>query len=273
MFILYPSGSHGNFLKLLLHELIGKSAKKNNSVIYDNLTYSKPTIFFGVQKLPPNTDANSVINIRIKPQSYLKYFAMCINRTAGQGIIPDDLVKNTFEQINQHSILRGFAQDLQTISGKSNGDVEKQFLREWFRLCFFADNGSSITKFIDTSLCDHAKFVVDFESFYDGSIIDHCVKICTDLDLPMSINSKISSYISEFKKNNLYFDIDLDTKSILQAIKNQTAFDLSATNVLQQAWIDNCLVNMYNIDPLLQNEYFANTMDLIEAYQLKKGIL
>jgi hypothetical protein len=122
-------------------------------------------------------------------------------------------------------------------------------------------------------LCSNSKFVVDFESFYDGSIIDHCVKICAELDLPMSINSKISGYISEFKKNNLYFDIDLDIESILQSIKKQNVFDLSQTNVLQQAWIDNCLVNMYNIDPLLQNEYFANTMDLIEAYQLKKGIL
>jgi hypothetical protein len=273
MFILYPSGSHGNFLKLLLHELIGISAKGNDSVVYDNVKYSKPPTFFAVQKLPLDTDANSVINIRIKPESYLKYFAMCINRTAGQGIIPDDLVKNTFEQVNRHSILCGFVQSLQTISGKSHGDVEKKFLREWFRLCFFADNGASITKFIETSLCSNSKFVVDFESFYDGSIIDHCVKICAELDLPMSINSKISGYISEFKKNNLYFDIDLDIESILQSIKKQNVFDLSQTNVLQQAWIDNCLVNMYNIDPLLQNEYFANTMDLIEAYQLKKGIL
>ena len=271
MYILYPPGGHGHFLKLLLHELTGTSAKGSSSTIYDNVEYNKPLTFFTGHYLPVAINSNKIINIRIRPESYLKYFAMCVTRTMQQQVLLDNLDRHTFDQINQNRILGAFVDSLKNIAKKDHGDIEKKFIREWFRLCFFANNGASITRFIHSSVFVDSKFVVDFESFYDGSIIDNCIKLCTDMNLPISADEKIYNYLSEFKKNNLYFHIDANIDPILQAIENQNWYDLSQTNILQQAWIDNCLVNTYNIDPLLRNRYFENTLELIDEYKLEKG--
>jgi hypothetical protein len=71
-----------------------------------------------------------------------------------------------------------------------------------------------------------------------------------------------------FPKKLIYFSIDIDINQILTAIDRNISFDLSNTNLLQQAWIDNYLVIRYNIDPLLRNEYFENTQELRKAYNL-----
>jgi hypothetical protein len=117
-----------------------------------------------------NVDFNSVVNIRVGPTSYLKYFAVCLNRTSGQNITIDNLHVNTFDQISKHSVLFDFAKSLAAITGKIEGDIEPQFLREWVRLCFFANNGDTITQFIQPDVVSQAKYVVDFhngEKFYD----------------------------------------------------------------------------------------------------------
>jgi hypothetical protein len=55
---------------------------------------------------------------------------------------------------------------------------------------------------------------------------------------------------------------------IISAIGQTELVDLSNTNILQQAWIDNYLVTQYNINPLLKNDYFANTKELTKAYKI-----
>lgn len=276
-YIVYPSGSHGNFLRLLLNEMSGCDARLPDSMVYDGVEYLTTPSFSAfhqvaaIQKLfQTEVDYDSMINIKVRPTSYLKYFAVCLNRTSGQFITVENLHVNTFDQISQHSVLFDFVKSLAVISGKSQGDVEPRFLREWFRLCFFANNGDTITQFIQPNIIPRAKFAVDFESFYDGTIVTTCENILDAMDMPITKSNMIAQYLDDFKQKNLYFDIDLNINNILQAIDNHDWADLSATNWLQQAWIDNYLVDKYNVDPLLRDDYFADTLELINEYKLKK---
>jgi hypothetical protein len=267
LYILYPSGSHGGFLKLLINTMTGVLADELQGMIYDQTRYKK---LVNVEILHlPNTHVNSarVINIRVRPESYLKYFAVCLNRTAGHNIKIEDLHIDTFAKIQLHSIISHFVSSLQTIVGQYFVRVEPMHLREWFRLCFFANQGETITKFIQPNVLPNAGYVVDFESFYDGSIVDICKDICSWADLQI-INHTVDQCLDHFTNNNLYHKIDFEIPDIINAIAHKHNRDLSRLNLLQQAWIDNYLVTQYNVDPLLRNDYFLNTKDLITTYRL-----
>jgi len=265
-FILYPSGSHGNFLKLLLNTIVGNSADNVNTSVYDSVTYWAPCTFDAGHAMSNVVDQSQVINIQVNPASYLKYFAMCLNRTSDNNILVENLSTDTFDKIKQHSIISYFASSLSTISGKVNGHVDPKYLREWFRLCFFANNGDTITKFILPSTLVQSKYIVDFESFYNGTILDRCREICNNLKLSISNHDQLEKYMTHFVANNTYYTIDQNMPDIISAIDQGKLFDISSTNILQQAWIDNYLVTKYNINPFLRNKYFSNTQELVKAY-------
>jgi hypothetical protein len=267
-FILYPSGSHGSFLKLLLNTLVGNEADEINGIVYDTVTYRRPCTFNATHKLTTSVDPDRVINIRVDPKSYLKYFAVCLNRTSGNNILVEDLSVDTFKKIKQHSIFSFFADSLATISGSTVEDVEPKYLREWIRLCFFANNGDTITKFILPNVLTNSKYIIDFESFYNGTILDQCRRICNDNKLPTCNDNKLMDYIEQFITNNQYYTIDQNMPKIISAIGQTELVDLSNTNILQQAWIDNYLVTQYNINPLLKNDYFTDTKELTKAYKI-----
>ncbi len=261
-----------------MNELSGVPAVVPDSMVYDAVEYLAPPTFSAVHQLgalrkllDTDIDFDSMVNIRVQPSSYLKYFAVCLNRTSGQNITIDDLHVDTFDKISKHSVLFDFVKSLTAITGQTQGDVEPQFLREWARLCFFANHGDTITQFIRPNIITQAKYFVDFESFYDGTILDRCASILDSMNIPVTRPGNLEKYLADFKQKNLYHDIDLNINTILDAIDNQLLVDLSQTNVLQQAWIDNYLVEQYNVDPLLKNEYFANTMKLVTEYNLQKG--
>lgn len=246
----------------------GVPAHELQGMIYDHTHYRKAVnVDILTMRKQQAVDCGQVINIRVRPESYLKYFAMCLNRTSEHNIKIEDLHKDTFAKIQPHSIVSNFAQSLQIISGQSTGSVEPMHVREWFRLCFFANSGDTITKIIESCVLPNAGYVVDFESFYDGSIVDICRSICSWAGLAVT-NSSVGQYLDHFTNNNLYHNIDHAIPDIISAIDHKHDRDLGNLNLLQQAWIDNYLVKQYNIDPLLRNEYFLNTKDLITAYRL-----
>jgi len=260
-----------------MNELSGVPAMVPDSMVYDAVEYLAPPTFSAVHQLgalrkllDTDIDFDSMVNIRVQPSSYLKYFAVCLNRTSGQNITIDDLHVDTFDKISKHSVLFDFVKSLAAITGQTQGDVEPQFLREWLRLCFFANNGDTITQFIRPNIIAQAKYFVDFESFYDGTILDRCASILDSMNIPVTRNSNLEMYLRDFKQKNLYHDIDLNINHMITAINNGIWADLSNTNLLQQAWIDNYLVEQYNVDPLLRNEYFKDTVELVKEYKLNK---
>jgi len=267
-YILYPPGSHGNFLKLLLNSLVGNQINNIESAVYDNVVYHNPCLFETAFTLKDNIVFSNCINIQINSNSYLKYFAMCFNRVSDHDMLIENLSIDTFEKIKKHSIISFFSDSLSRVSGNDHGDVEPKFLREWMRLCFFENNGETITKFISPSTCMYSKYTVDFESFYDGTILDQCKKICFDLGLKIDQNKKFHNLLNHFIENNRYYSIDQTIPNILSAIDQHQCVDLTHTNILQQAWIDNYLATNYNVNPYCKNEYFVDTKELVEAYQI-----
>lgn len=262
--VVYPSGSHGSFLALLLNSMSGIYGKNfQHLAIYDNVEYCAAPIFRAVH----HNTSTPAVKIKVYQPSYLKYFAMCLNRTSGLNFLIDDIGFNMFEKIKQHSILKFFAKSLTEISGQTEGNVESKYVREWFRACFFADYGMTIQQFT-LSKENKGDYTIDFESFYNGSILEHCYQIYQKFNLSIIDLKVAEDLVKQFPKKLIYFSIDLDINQILTAIDKNISFDLSNTNLLQQAWIDNYLVIRYNIDPLLSNEYFLDTQELRKAYNL-----
>ena len=235
----------------------------SNIKIYDDVEYLAARVF----KSTHSDDFTSAIKIRVRQPSYLKYFAMCINRTATLNFSIEDLGIDIFEKAKHHPTLKYFIESLSKISGQTNGNVEPKYVREWLRLCFFANHGTTIEQLVSLKLRDN-DYIIDFESFYDGSILRHCCQIYKNLNLTISNIEVVTQLIEQFPKKLVYGSIDLNINQILGAIDSNTNFDLSSTNLLQQAWIDNYLVDNYNIDPYLKNDYFHSTQELRKAYNL-----
>lgn len=265
---MYHSGAHGHFLRYLLNIMSGINVKARNSKNYDLVEWATDPKFIATYNLHDLGKQDYVINIRVRQPSYLKFFTMNFIRTKDLHLDPESMTHNTFEKLQQHPNLKYFLPKLSLLCGQESGDVESKFLREWFRLCFFDNDCATIDLMLSTSVCDHAQYVVDFESFYDGSILDHCMKILQDLKIEPIHTQGIDQLLVTFKDSNPYFHVDKPIKEIFAAIKNHESQDLTDLNIIQQAWIDNYLVARYNIDPWMRNEYFTNTEELVNAYGL-----
>ena len=69
--IVYPSGAHGSFLKLLLNAMAGVDYTMANSSVYDFTTFNGETIFTATDRYA-DVKSSNIINIRVDPKSYLK---------------------------------------------------------------------------------------------------------------------------------------------------------------------------------------------------------
>jgi hypothetical protein len=268
--IIYPSGSHGMFLEMLLNLFSGIEIESNpisTSVhTYDHISYKQLHIFKATHSknyLPP---CNNWINISVNPSSYMKYAAVGFNRTSGLNIALEELNHNTFNKIKDHAIFSQLLSSLTTISGLESGDVEVKYLREWARLCFFK---GTIKKWLATSVDPAADYILDFECFYDDdNLLEQCKLILNKFNLPIHPIKNIQEYLTAFKQNNRYRNIDVDIKLITQAIINKQDYKFNSENFIKQAWIDHWLEITYNVNIKLKNEYWNNTKEIIEAYDL-----
>ncbi len=264
--IVYPSGAHGHFLKLMLNSMVGVDYSVANSRVYDFVKFKGNVEFVTKDHYDPTSD-DHIINIQVSPSSYLKYAAMCLTRTSGLDIVLESLSIDTFKKLEQHCIFSHFLPALSSISGKLSGDVDIMYLREWTRLVLFADKGITISQWIAPDVAIDADYVVDFESFYNGTLEDTCSQILTHYGFAVS-SDKINSLLEHFDQNNRYRLIDSDIPAILEHIKMGQSYPIKNTNFLSQAYIDNWLVENYYVDPLLRNEYFTDTKEIIETYGL-----
>lgn len=264
--ICHPSGAYGGFLAYLLNYMsIGQDCTIEESV-YDSLDYSLyKEIKFSCTHVEPGMTYEIYINV--DQSSYSKFFITNINRIAGANLVIEDLQYNTFEKIRNHRSLCFFETSLKKISNQTDGNVPNMFIREWFRLCFMADNFKTLQQYnknynnIPTNC-----YVVDFETFFSKSKIQQtAVDILNHFEIDIVIDN-IDNKIIEFFNKQYYknhIDINLLKQNIIE--KNNVALDL---NLVEQAWLDNWLIKQYNIDPRLKNEYFSNTKDLIDFYKL-----
>ena len=204
------------------------------------------------------------IYIDVNKQSYLKYLITLVNRAGGINLKIEELHTNTFNKIQSHVALNFFKKSLENVSGKTNGDVSVGVLREWFRLCFFANNGKTIADYIGNK--PENCYIVDFEIFFSQIKIKNCaVDIINHFNLKPQVVD-IDDVIDEFF-NKKYYKNHINTDNVKNSIQQNQNIGLNL-NLIEQAWLDNWLVEQYNIHPQLSNEYFNNTQDLIDFYNL-----
>jgi len=256
--ISYPSGAFGNFLAYLLNYMITGQRYTVNRSVYDFAT-SKIDFF-----TPRHQIDNCAVYINVFSDSYLKFLITNINRISGADLIVDDLCIDTFNKIRSHNSLCFFEKSLVKISNKSTGDVSNGHIREWLRLCFFANNSDTISKYIGEKPTNC--YVVDFETFFSrDSIKQRAIDILQHFDFEIVIND-IDDIIDEFFSKQQYQD-HADTVALTNSIQKNQNITLNL-NIVEQAWLDNWLVDNYKIEPRLINKYFSNTKELIDFYDL-----
>ena len=256
--ISYPSGAFGNFLAYLLNYIVSGKRNTVKESVYDSAK-SDVTYF-----IPTDSIDNCKVYINVNSKSYLKYLVTKINRISGIDLILEDLHIDTFNKIRFHDSLNFFEKSLTTISGKSNGDVSIGYIREWLRLCFFAQNCKTISEYIGPRPTDC--YIVDFETFFSRDDIKRCaIDVLTHFGFEIAVDN-IDDAIDEFFSKQRYRN-HIDVNSLKESIqKNQNI--LLNLNIVEQAWLDNWLVDEYNIDPAIADTYFSNTQELIDFYNL-----
>lgn len=253
----YPGGAFGNFLVYLLNYMISGKRNSVNHSVYD---FAKNDIEFF--KAVHNTECDIYINV--SNGSYLKYLITNINRNSGVDLIIEELHINTFKKIQSHSTLSFFEKSLIKISNKSSDNVSIGHIREWFRLCFFKNGCKTISEYIGAKPTNC--YTVDFETFFSHDSIKHCaVDLLTHFDFKIAI-ADVDDVIDEFFSKQRYRN-HVDTDSIKKSIQKNQDITLNL-NIVEQAWLDNWLVDEYSVDPVLTDEYFSNTKDLIDFYNL-----
>lgn len=267
--IVYPAGSHGMFLAVLLNKLSGTNVTNLINMTYDCAEYSDQKFFAirGAQHFTwDQRKEHTIINIRIDPSSYLKYLAVCFNRVNDSDLLLEELDVNTYAKLDSHDMAQHFTQSLRAISGQESGDVEVKFLREWARLCFFSNSGQSITGYVAGTRLDYANYAYDFEWFYDPNlVITKCKEILKSMNIP--VIDSADDLLPKFYANNRYKDIELAVTLVINAIKTKQDIPIQL-NFLQEAYVDTWLTETYGVDPLLQNDYSKTTGQLLTAYNL-----
>ena len=262
--ITYSAGSHGNLLEFLLNSAAGIKIDIIDDMIYDKKHFATNPIFFATHR-----PVDGAIAIRVNPESYMKFVAIAINRVDGCNLQIEDLEHDTFNKFKNHRMMEFFLHDLAVISGQTTGSVSRKFLREWLRLCFFANDGATLHNYLNKQIPVNPSYLVDFESFYDGSVKQHCQAILQQFGLAYH-PVDFGKILAEFLSRNQYATIDKDIKDIVKSIESKQALEIKSSNIVKEAWIDNWLVDNYHIDPLLRDEWFTNTQQIIDQYQLQE---
>ena len=264
--VVFPAGSHGHYLIMLLNLLSGNQIKDLSKIttVYDLVEFDQPSIFSSVHNarlLTPNY--TNFVNIRVSPKSYTKFLAVSLNRTSGNDIILEHLNEHTYDKIQTHGTFRHFIPNLIEISGITKGDVEIKYLREWARVALF----SNMQDILSSTVVD-SDYLVDFENFYDGSLIDHCYRILEIYNIKSVAVDNLTQLQDQFHANNRYKNIDADLNSIITALDHRQDIAFDSINFVKQAWIDKYLETKYNIVPKLKNEYSQTTGELLAEYDL-----
>ena len=169
---------------------------------------------------------------------------------------------DTFDKIKSHNSIGYFEESLKDISGKSHGNVSPKYIREWLRLCFFANDCKTITEYIGPK--PKNCYYLDFETFFSSDgIKQSSLDILRHFDFEISI-AEIDDVIEEFFSKQRYKN-HINTDSLKNSIQKNHDIPLNL-NIVEQAWLDNWLVEQYSVDPILTDEYFNSTKELIDSY-------
>jgi hypothetical protein len=177
----------------------------------------------------------------------------------------DSMHYDTFNKISKNTVLTPLIKSLSVISNRTTGNVEKKYLREWARLCLF--NNNTIIPILNDSEIDLPDYKFNFNWFYDPTILKlKCVEIFKLFDI--KIINDITQLFDKFYEHNKYKNINIVPEKIISALIDKRDIKIPNLNFLQEAWIDSWLVNNCQITPVLPDQYFSTTFDMINQYDL-----
>lgn len=256
--IAYPSGAYGNFLAYLLNYMMSGVRYHVSSMVYD---HAKSHEYFF---LKDHSIDDCSIYINVDKRSYLKFFITSSNRTSGIDLILEELHVDTFDKVRSHTVLKFFEKSLAEISNKSDGDVPVSHIREWLRLCFFADNCKTIDEYIGKK--PKNCYIIEFDTFFSRESIKQTAEDILNHFGYTPATTDVDTVIDEFFAKQRYKNhIDMDYITTTIRTNQNTTLKL---NLVEQAWLDNWLVETYNIDPVISNDYSTSTAELIKLYNL-----
>jgi hypothetical protein len=265
--ILYPSGSHGNFLKYLLDYMSTGVTSVSLSKTYDaRISLSD----FNTAHNRSNVRGKCV-NISVTKDMYLKYLMSMFTRTSestNSNVELENLHIDTIAKLTKHPILRYFIDSACQICKFKNNNTTIPEIREWIRLCFFNGSYTTISDIIEPSVSNNAIYNVSFKEFYGPNLPAICTSILNTLSIPI-INADIEDKIEEFKNNIEFFNIDVDIGVIKQALKQKETYYFTNLNVCKEAYIDSIITDIYHCDIDLVHPYFTNTKDLLHHYKIQ----
>lgn len=266
--VLFAGGAHGNFLTVLLNHALGIRCKqRGNSRVFDHFEFSQDLVFEIQQVRDLVVDPDRCVQIRVSDRDMLKWAVMTISRTTGHDRVIEDLHHDPWQMLADHPHMSPLLESLATISNQQHGAVRLGLMREWARLCFFANDCRTLREILQQSVIPDASLTVEFGDIYRAPM-DVVLHVLTHFGLQIRNAQGLDDHIRSFETRNRYRLIDFDTDMILQCLDQRVNLKFDSGNFVKQAWIDNYLVTRYNIDPLLIDHYWTDTYQILEAYGL-----
>ena len=189
---------------------------------------------------------------------------MVFTRNYQQRFTLADYERDCLSIMTQHSILRHFGADIKQL-GAGSSQITSANLREWCRLCFFHNQGATITEWLQTSQLVLPNHVFDFEWFYNHLFLTRCLKLLKTLGLNV-YHHNLAGLINLFNLNP-YKHIDKKCEIIQNSILQHQQIAIP-NNFILHAYIDQWLSETFGLDVLVPNNYWKTSLELCQAYDL-----
>jgi hypothetical protein len=267
--VLFPSGAHGHFIAVLLNHSQGiKAINQANSRVFDKPQWIGVPDFDIKHQASQVPDPDRCVQISVGDSDIFKWTVMSMSRASDLDIELERAHQDPWTIFQSHPHMAPLLGSLKAISGQDHGSVPISHMRDWARLCFFDDDCRTMRQILACSNLASARVVVEFGDIYRDpmAVVSN---VLSEFGLFFQCTENISQHISKFERQNRYRWIDLDLDMIFSAIDSGRRIRFDSGNFVKQAWIDNYLVKRYNVVPLLIDNYWEDTQQLMEAYGLK----
>jgi len=270
IYIDFFGGLHGNFLCYAVNALDDQVKKQNPFTQFgtSHVPYNKPLAQSGHYSLLDQPIAGTdIIALTADPRDCLLVNLLAYSRSADYKFDLKNFNVNFYDQIKDtkfsdmiDKIDHSYGLDLARTNSLPRGT-----LREYLKFGFIDYNQNGMIQEIVRQQYTVPVFEVDFKKLYQfNSFLDTIENINRHFDLGYTVDS--GWYHTLWQQFIVKIDAikwDQDCHTVLDAVENQRPMQIDF-NIVQEAWLNARLEVLYNVEmPFLQEQYFANTQEII----------
>jgi len=276
IYIDFFGGLHGHFLEYTINSLNPEIKNFNPFTRYGTShnfypkSIAKCEHFSTDNLVIPNPD--NVIQITVTPSDCLLINLLSFSRAGDHRLDLYHLEKNFAKTIRPTPYYAGFQESLLNYGIDLDNDdkVQRSILRESLKFNFIIPEQNSLycmAKKISNG--PHSLDVWVREMYNLVTYLNLIDRIIMRFNLPYQVDVPWYSQLwKNFINQNSVITDEIYVNQVLTAIKNKTNIPI-ALNIIQEAWLDAQLENLYNIEmPPEQDQYFKTTDDI--NYYLKR---